>query len=637
MKFKLILIALVLSLSFSVQGQIYTVFSPNKNVKAVIESGKALSVNIFKGKLCVVRNIRTGLSINDADFSQFRVTKKKETAFSGVWKPVWGKQSEILNEYNELTLSVQETEKEKRQMNIVFRVYNNGAALRYEIPRQASINNFVINSDLTSFEVAGDQIFWTPNGEKDNIGPVKVADVQKETQKEKKFSTPMVFETAEHTCLAVHEAASFDFSYVQLKPNGKNRFQFDIEPSQGVTPAQTSWRVFMLGDKAGDLLESNLLENLNPPCAIKDASWIKPGVSLWDWRANGAKAGDFTYGINQQSYLKFVDFAAEKGIEYVLFDAGWYHTKGPTISRDEMDMPGLIKYAESKGVGIMLYIDRKRKAGVNDWKLEDVLKVWQQWGVKGIKYGFLGGECKGRQALVKKTRQIVELCAKYRMMVDFHDHPVPPCGDSRTWPNLITREYCHSQSDARKAFGPKTFVTSALVNGVAGSLDMDNGYFELNSLMGRTAIGEPVQSTVVAESARAFIIFSGLVVLPDHPDAYRAKGDLFNFIAQIRGSWDKTKVLDAKIGEYLVVARKAGDTWLVGAATNDAARELDIPLDFLDAGEYEATIYSDDENTSAFGNKEGYKISNEKISKGQVHHFKMAPGGGHAIMIRKKK
>jgi alpha-glucosidase len=393
----------------------------------------------------------------------------------------------------------------------------------------------------------------------------------------------------------------------------------------------------MLGDKAGDLLESNLLENLNPPRAIRDASWIKPGVSLWDWRANGAKAGDFTYGINQQSYLRFVDFAAEKGIEYVLFDAGWYNTTGPTISRDGMDMPGLIKYAESKGVGIFLYIDRKRKAGINDWVLEDVLKVWQQWGVKGIKYGFLGGECKGRQALVKKTREIVELCAKYRMMVDFHDHPVPPGGDSRTWPNLITREYCHSQSDARKAFGPKTFVTSALVNGVAGSLDMDNGYFELNSLMGRTAIGEPVQSTVVAEAARAFIIFSGLVVLPDHPDAYRAKGDLFNFIAHINGCWDKTKVLDAKIGEYLVVARKKRDTWLVGAATNEVARELDIPLDFLDAGEYIATIYSDDANTSAFGNKETYTISKEIISKGQVHHLKMAPGGGHAIILSKKE
>jgi alpha-glucosidase len=201
---------------------------------------------------------------------------------------------------------------------------------------------------------------------------------------------------------------------------------------------------------------------------------------------------------------------------------------------------------------------------------------------------------------------------------------------------LITREYCHSQSDARKAFGPKTFVTSALVNGIAGSLDMDNGYFELNTLMGRTAIGEPVQSTVVAEAARAFIIFSGLVVLPDHPDAYRAKGDLFNFIAQIGGSWDQTKVLDAKIGEYIVVARKKGDTWLVGAATNESARALDIPLDFLDAGEYEATIYSDDENASAFGNKEAYKISNQIISKGVVYHFKMAPGGGHAIIIRKK-
>ena len=636
MKYPLIFIAFGLLLNFNVQGQTEIVLSPNKNVKVEIRSDTTLNVTIFKEKVDLVKNIQLGLSINNADFNAFSVIKKKKSTFSEVWKPVSGTQSEILNEYNELILSVEETKKSKRQMNIIFRVYDNGVAIRYDIPKQAAIYNFVINNDLTSFEVAGDNVFWAPNGENDNIGPVKVADDQKEDKKERKFSTPMVFETAGKTFLAVHEAASFDFSYALLKPNGKNQFQFDIEPSTGSTPAQTSWRVFMIGEKAGDLLESNLLCNLNPPCAIKDVSWIKPGIAFEDWRGIGARAGDFTYGANQESYVRYIDFAAEKGIEYAIFSAWWLNTTNNTFSGNGFDMRELIKYAEGKGVGIFLYIDRKRKSAINDWELEDVLKVWQQWGVKGIKYGFLGGECKGRQALVKKTRQIVELCAKYKMMVDFHDHPVPPGGDSRTWPNLITREYCHSQSDARKAFGPKTFVTSALVNGVAGSLDMGNGYFELNSLMGRMAIGEPVPSTVVAEAARAFIIFSGLVVLPDHPDAYNTKGDLFNFIAQIKGSWDKTKVLDAKIGEYIVVARKRGDTWLVGAATNDAARERDIRFDFLDEGEYEATIYSDDEHTSAFGNKEAYKISNEIISKGAVYHFKMAPGGGHAIIIRKK-
>jgi hypothetical protein len=636
MKYRLISIAFVVLLNFSVQGQTETIYSPNKNVKAEIRLDSTLNATIFKAQFDLVKNIQLGLSINDADFNAFTVIKKKKSAFSDVWKPVFGTQSEILNEYNELILSVVENKKLKRQMNIVFRVYNDGVAIRYEIPKQSAINNFVINSDLTSFEVAGDNVFWVPNGEKDNIGPVRVADDQKEGKKGQKFSTPMVFETADKTFLAVHEAASFDFSYALLKPNGKNRFQFDIEPSIGSTPAQTAWRVFMIGDKAGSLLESNILCNLNPPCAIKDVTWIKPGIAFEDWRGIGACAGDFTYGANQESYIRYIDFAAEKGIEYVIFSAWWLNTTISTFSGNGFDMRELIKYAEGKGIGIFLYIDRKRKTAINDWELEDVLKAWQQWGVKGIKYGFLGGECKGRQALVRKTSEIVELCAKHRMMVDFHDHPVPPSGDSRTWPNLITREYCHSQSDARKAFGPKTFVTSALVNGIAGSLDMGNGYFELNTLMGRMAIGEPVPSSVVAEAARAFIVFSGLVVLPDHPDAYRAKGDLFNFIAQIRGSWDQTKVLDAKIGEYIVVARKKGDTWLVGAATNESARALDIRFDFLDEGEYEATIYSDDENASAFGNKEAYKISNQKISKGVVHHFKMAPGGGHAIMIRKK-
>ncbi|MBS3772358.1 MAG: glycoside hydrolase family 97 C-terminal domain-containing protein, partial [Bacteroidales bacterium] len=240
--------------------------------------------------------------------------------------------------------------------------------------------------------------------------------------------------------------------------------------------------------------------------------------------------------------------------------------------------------------------------------------------------------------LVKRTRAIVKLCARYELLVNFHDHPVPPAGGSRTWPNLITREYCHAQSDARRAFQPETFVTSAIVNGISGALDMNNGYFELNGLMeqGRTAIGEPVPSTVVAEAARAFIVFSGLVVIPDHPDAYRAKADLFEFIANIRGSWDETKVIHAEIGKYITVARRKGDIWMIGSATNGKAREVEIDLDFLGKGTYELTQFSDGENASAFGDKEDYIVKGKTVHAGDTHHYKMAPGGGHCVLIKKK-
>jgi hypothetical protein len=643
MQSRLFLLVTALIFHINVVGKTFKVYSPNRNDYIEIKySQNDINVNIFKTDVKVAGSIKPGLVIDDLPFNRFKIVGKKKFRFSETWNPVWGKQSEIINQYNEIIIRVRDFKNMNREMNIIFRVYDNGVALRYEIPEQESINSFIINNDLTSFEVEGNSSFWCPNGENPNIGPVNVLEAAEKFQGRNNFQTPMVFDMGESCYLAVHEAATFDFSYSLLRPAGRNRFQFEMESSKGKTPAKTSWRVFMTGDRVGDLLESNLLYNLNPPCAIQDPSWIKPGVSLWDWRTHGAKAGSFTYDINQESYLRFIDFAGRHRIDYVLFDAGWYSAKGPTFSRDGMDMPELIRYAERKGVGILLYIDRRRNAwgsdnekAVNDWNLEDVLKTWSKWGVKGIKYGFLRSECSGRQELVKKTREIVELCAGYKMLIDFHDQPVPPSGDSRTWPNLITREYCHAQSDALKAFKPETFITAVTVNGISGSLDMNNGYFELNSLMGRKKIGEPILSTVVSEVARPFIVFSGLIIIPDHPDAYMAKNDLFEFVKNIEGSWDETIVLNAEIGKYITVARRKGDTWMMGAATNEEARELNIDLDFLDNGNYEFTIFSDGQEASAFGNKEDYQVHKKYISSDEKYTYSMAPGGGHCVIIRK--
>jgi len=632
------LFVLVLLACLKVSATTEQIYSPDKDIRVDIHAvDNTLEAEIFKGDVHLVRNIRLGLTLNGSNFDSFKVTGKKRSHFSDTWRPVWGKQSEVRNEYNRFIFSVKDIEDSNRKMNIIFRVYDDGVALRYEIPEQSSPNEFVINKDLTSFAVARERSFYTPNGERANIGPVRVSGVKEQFTRNEDFQTPMVFVSDDSHYLAVHEAATFDFSYSRLKSKAENRFQFDMESSTGKTSAKTAWRVFMIGDNPGELLASNLLYNLNPSCAIEDPSWIKPGVSLWDWRARGAQVDGFTYEISQEAFMRYVDFAAEKDIEYVLFDAGWYSKKGPTHSREGMDMSEIIRYAESKGVGVLLYLDR-RSEGNNDWELEKVLKTWSQWGAKGIKYGFLGSECDGRQELVKRTRAIVKLCARYELLVNFHDHPVPPAGGSRTWPNLITREYCHAQSDARRAFQPETFVTSSIVNGISGALDMNNGYFELNGLMeqGRKAIGEPVPSTVVAEAARAFIVFSGLVVIPDHPDAYRAKADLFEFITNIRGSWDETKVIHAEIGKYISVARRKGDTWMIGSATNEKARELEINLDFLDKGAYELTQFSDGENASAFGDKEDYIVKNKTVHAGDTHHYKMAPGGGHCVLIKKK-
>lgn len=625
---------------FAINGPVCSetirVHSPSGNIQITVsQPADQLSIDIFKDNKLVIQHVRPGLLIDGRMVNSFDWQRHEERSFSEKWKPVWGKQTEVLNNYNELILFLRERAGKRVALKVVIRIYDNGVALRYEVPLQPALSEFTVENDLTSFGISEEAILYTPNGEQPNLGPIKAGTLRGDSGS-RKFQTPAVFELASTGVVGIHEAATAELSYAMIAPTGGGRFQFVIEPSVAQAPLVTAWRVFMIGSRVGDLLESNLLANLNPPCALEDSSWITPGLSLWDWRALGAKAGDFTYQVDQASYQRFIDFAAASGIPYMLFDADWYSNKGPTHGNNGIDMQKLIEYATRKGVGVLLYIDRRRKGGVNDWDLEEVLKIYHAWGARGIKYGFLGSECRSRQELVKKTRQIIELCAKYRMLVDFHDHPVPPNGESRTWPNLITREYCHAQSDARRAFTPETFVTAVMVNGIAGALDMNNGYFDLHGLTRREKIGESVPSTVVAEAARAFIVFSGLTVLPDHPDAYARKGDLFEFVRQISGSWDETKVLEAEVGKHIVVARRKGKHWMLGAATNSEGRKLAVDLGFLERGRYQLTIFSDGRNASAFGDKESYTVKSKLIRLGKgrnTYKFRMAPGGGHAALI----
>ncbi len=289
----------------------------------------------------------------------------------------------------------------------------------------------------------------------------------------------------------------------------------------------------------------------------------------------------------------------------------------------------LIKYADKQGVKILLYINDVARY---NYDFEQTLATYKKWGAAGIKYGFM----KGRgQKKVTDTREIVELCAKYNLVCDFHDGPVPPSGDRRTYPNYLTREFCHAQADATRSFTPRTFCTTVFCNMLAGPLDMCNGFLTLNGIEKvRPKVFKPINSTVVAEAARVLITFSGLSILPDTPDSYESKRDLFEFIAKLPMNWDETKILNGAIGEYITTARKAGNKWFVASACNEEGATLPILLDFLDADKsYEAKIYEDTPETHYITNKEAYQIRTITVKKGDRLEAKLAPGGGHCLYI----
>jgi alpha-glucosidase len=281
-------------------------------------------------------------------------------------------------------------------------------------------------------------------------------------------------------------------------------------------------------------------------------------------------------------------------------------------------------------VGVWLYLN---DIGGRKFPLEETLKQYGEWGAAGVKYGFMRGNPEEKN---QRTRLITELCAKNELLCNYHDGPVHPYGQMRTWPNAVTREFCQAQLDGHKVFQPKTFVTSVFVNMLAGPLDMNNGLADLTQ-KGRKDHGVPVPSTLAAEIARTLIVFSGATVIPDIPEYYRKHPELLRFIAAQQMPWRESKTLAGEIGEYIVMARQAADgAWLVGAATNESPRELDVPLSFLPAGKHEALVIQDGPLSDYRTHAEDYRAETRMVTRSDTLRLKLAPGGGACVLVKTK-
>jgi len=593
-----------------------SLFSPDKKVEIQFSCEKnspQWSVNYNGEKM--LNPSALGLVIGaESGTPSYEVVQKKETSKDSTWKPIY-EAAEIRNNYNELQVELKQTQG-STQLVLFLRAYNDGVALRYVVvPEDKEAKTCVIAADLTEFRFAKEGTTWSYAGERTPTGPRALSKCAKTT------AIPLTIKFADNCYAAVLEAALYNIAPFNLrqKEAGSTNFQVNISKSNKKAPFETPWRVLSLATSAGGLIESKILPNLNPPCKIADTSWIVPGKAFWDWRCMGAKTKDgFTYGRDMKSWKRLIDFAGKNNIQYLLIDADWYGpefkvTSDPKTCIPGANMPELIKYAKERNVGIFLYFNHQ---GTKNFDFDETLATYHKWGAAGLKYGFLRGY--SGQAKVDVTREIVEKCAKHKLMVDFHDGPIPPSGDRRTWPNLITKEYCHAQSDAKRAFDPTCFVTTVYVNMLAGPLDMTNGLYDLNKAeKERSKVFAEVYSTVAGENARVFIVLTGLNVLHDHGDAYAAKADLFEFLREMPSKWDETRVLGGEVGQYITLARRAGDAWFLGSSTNEEARELTYKLDFLKDGvTYDCTLYEDAKDTHYKTNREAYAVRKISVKNG---------------------
>lgn len=626
MKSFLIIVAVFFLFSCSSDNGDYLI-SPNEECQSSFSvDDQAISLNlVFKGDT-LVRTIDLLLTEDEKNLlTNIEVLKKQTSTFKETWETINGKNQLVLNEYNLYDFKLKN--ESGKAFNLEVRLYDAGFAYRFIFPETTGVI-----AENSSVEFADDYTFWAYNGENHNVGPVKLSEYG-----DKVARNPVTFKTLSGKYFAMHEAAIFEHAPFALINSDKNTFKLlqEIE-SDGAT--KTSWRAFILGDKPGDLIESDLLVNLNDACKIKDPSWISPGRAMWDWRVWGYTAADgFEYGLNTISHKRFIDFAAENNVQHLLIDADWYGPEfnddsDPTSAREGVDIEACMAHAKEKGVGVILYLN---DVGANKFGLERILKQFSEWGASGVKYGFMKGSSKEK---VANTRRIVELCAKYKLMVNFHDNPIPPSGDRRTWPNLITKEFGHSQSDAHRSYWPETMVTAPFVNMLAGPLDLCNAWFALETAFtsNRHKVFEAIPGTVAAEVAKLIVVYGGCFVLPDAPEEYLKKDDLFECIRNMPAHFDSYKVLDGEIGAFITVARSSGDDWFVGSLSNRESRELTINFDFLDANKkYVATFYEDTEETHFLENKEAYRVKETiAIEKGSKVKINLAPGGGHSMWIR---
>jgi len=637
MKILLFTILSVLSIS-SIQclsGQkIKSLSSPNGKLSLTIEIADAgnISYSLTINKRLIINKSPMGYELENGiklPSSGWLLEDSEENSVNSEWRPVWGKRAIVPDQYNELLLNLTGPDPSSlTSLRIEARAYDDGVTFRYSIPSTEK-NILSPAAELTRYDFAGDYTAWFYNGEHENIGPEKLS-----VSNGKRLPV-MTIKADSDIYLAIHEADLTSGDPLVLESK-KDDMTFSVISHPGKLEAdfKSAWRVILCGNTPGKLVDSHLIELLNPE-PKGDFSWVKPGVAVWDWRINGAIIDGFTYSMDYPSWIRMVDFASENNIRYLVLDANWYgpeHEAGsdPVKGDKAADVRRLLQYGKENGVGIWLYLN---DVGGRKYPIEQTLKQYGDWGAAGIKYGFMNGTPAEKNIW---TRRITELCAQNHLLCDFHDGPVHPYGQMRTWPNALTREFCHAQLDAHRVFVPSTFVTTVFVNMLAGPIDMNNGVFDLRE--GKTTRideNQPVPSTLVSEAARTLIVFSGVTIIPDIPEYYKKYPELLSFISEQKMPWQESKTLSGEIGEYIVMARKNyEDIWLVGAANNESAREIDIPLDFLKEGKYEVIIIQDGENAHYLNNREEYKSEKKILHKNDLITVKLAAGGGACLIIK---
>jgi alpha-glucosidase len=587
------------------------------------------------------------------------------------WTQPWGEVVRVHDHHNELAVAVEETGPPGRRFTLRVRVFDDGIGFRYEVPAQPGLGEFEISDELTEFALADNGRAWSiPSNwaRKDRSemlyasGPVSRLD---------SVQTPLTIEMTDgRTVMVIHEANLVDYARMFLRGNrGEGRvLHADLAPMadgskvRGHAPFVTPWRTIQLADRAADLAPSLLGLNLNPPNALASTDWIHPMkyVGIW-W---GMHINTMTWssgpkhGATTENAKRYIDFAAANGFGGVLvegwnlgWDGDWIANRDAfsfTRAYPDYDLAAVAAYAHQRGVRLIVH--NETSGGIENYErqLDSAFALYRSLGLDALKTGYVTdqtteGHSHYSQYMVRHYRHVIEMAARYGIMLDAHE-PMHDTGERRTWPNMMTREGARGQEyNAWSGDGgnpPEHETILFFTRLLAGPMDFTPGVFDLLIERGTGRPRRPdearVRTTLAKQLALYVVLYSPLQMAADLPENYERQ-PAFQFIRDVAVDWDTTRVIDGRIGDYVVVARRerGGQNWFVGAITDEEGRTLDVPLTFLTPGRrYVAEIYADGPEAHWLENPLPVSISRQPVTSETRLSVILAPGGGQAIRIR---
>ena len=648
---------MMLVCSVSLGNAAERVTSPDGQISVTVglKSGKPYYMVNYQNRPIVIPS-HLGFLLDDGEVGKsMRQVGKQTCTKDETWHQPWGEEVEVRNHYKELTLRLQEQSGSKRQMSVVFRVFDDGVGFRYILHGINKGKEYQIQDELTEITLAHDAKAWSiPTNRTAYFEGIYTPSLlsQKDT-----VCTPLTIEYEDSLFLALHEAALEDYASVNLTPRASAE---GVKLLTALTPWQNGvkvyckgetkspWRTILIGKTAGELMTNRVMLNLNEPSRIEDTSWIEPGRYIGIWWSIHKKENTWemgpTHGATTQNVKRYMDFAARHGFSGVLaegWNPGW--GEGELISYlktyPDFDMEEVCRYGASKGVRFIGHTETWGNSRLLEQQMDSAFAWYSRLGIRAVKTGYVGQLFDGKELAksqygIRHYRKVIETAAKYHIMIDNHE-PAMPTGIQRTWPNLMTQEGVRGQEynawDRRGGNPPAHTVTLPFTRCLAGPTDFTPAIFNFSEVVR----GTHPHSTLAKQLGEFVVIYSPLQMAADAIENYEGQPAL-TFIESCPTTWGKTLVPNGEIGKYVTVARKerGGDRWFVGSITNEEARQIDLPLGFLEAGkQYRAIIYEDGPDADYERNPYPMTIRQVPVTNQSVLTLKLARSGGAAVRI----